>query len=43
MYIPAPRDKSIKRRVIQQWTSGEPRDMIAVGNNIRSGTDKILQ
>jgi uncharacterized protein (UPF0335 family) len=31
-------DEIIKRRVVQQWLSGEARDKIAVDNNIGSGT-----
>jgi hypothetical protein len=38
MYMPAPIDEVIKRRVIQQWFNGFPRDTIAVENNIGSGT-----
>ncbi|MFL6378930.1 MAG: helix-turn-helix domain-containing protein [Nitrososphaeraceae archaeon] len=30
--------KIIKRRVVQQWLSGESRDKIAADNNISSGT-----
>jgi hypothetical protein len=36
--MPAPIDEAIKRRVIQQWLSGEARDKIAIDNNIGSGT-----
>ena len=31
-------DEIIKRRVIQDWLSGEARDKIAADNNIGSGT-----
>jgi hypothetical protein len=36
--MPAPIDEIIKRRIIQQWISGESRDKIAAENNIGSGT-----
>jgi hypothetical protein len=36
--MPAPIDEIVKRRVIQEWLSGEPRDKIAAANNIGSGT-----
>jgi hypothetical protein len=36
--MPAPIDEIVKRRVIQQWLSGEARDKIAIDNNIGSGT-----
>jgi hypothetical protein len=36
--MPAPIDEIIKRRVVQQWLSGEARDKIAINNNIGSGT-----
>jgi hypothetical protein len=36
--MPAPVDEIIKRRVVQQWLSGESRDKIAADNNIGSGT-----
>src|SRR5919197_4422906 len=36
--MPAPIDESIKRRVIQQWFNGFPRDKIAEDNNIGAGT-----
>ncbi|MFL6319620.1 MAG: hypothetical protein ACJ72Q_04035 [Nitrososphaeraceae archaeon] len=36
--MPAPIDEIVKRRVIQQWLSGESRDKIAIDNNIGSGT-----
>src|SRR5919197_316938 len=36
--MPAPIDASIKRKVIQQWLSGCPRDKIAIDNNIGEGT-----
>jgi hypothetical protein len=36
--MPAPIDESIKRKVIQQWISGESRDTIAAENNVGTGT-----
>ena len=36
--MPAPIDEVIKRRVIQEWLSGEARAKIAIDNNIGSGT-----
>jgi hypothetical protein len=36
--MPAPIDEIVKRRVIQEWLSGEARDKIAADNNIGSGT-----
>jgi hypothetical protein len=36
--MPAPIDEVIKRRVIQEWLSGEARNKIAIDNNIGSGT-----
>jgi hypothetical protein len=36
--MPAAIDESIKRKVIQQWVSGFPRDKIATENNIGPGT-----
>jgi hypothetical protein len=36
--MPAPIDESIKRKVIQQWISGESRDKIAEDNNIGAGS-----
>ena len=36
--MPAPIDEIVKRRVIQQWLSGESRDKIAIDNNIGEGT-----
>jgi cell division GTPase FtsZ len=36
--MPLPIDEIIKRRVVQQWLSGESRDKIAADNNISSGT-----
>jgi hypothetical protein len=36
--MPAPIDEAIKRRVIQQWFNGFPRDKIAAENNIGAGT-----
>ena len=43
LYVYTSSEREYQKKGNQQWTSGEPRDMIAVGNNIRSGTDKILQ
>src|SRR5919198_3973050 len=36
--MPASIDEIIKRRVVQQWLSGEARDKIAADNNIGAGT-----
>jgi len=36
--MPAPIDGIVKKRVIQEWLSGEVRDKIAVDNNIGEGT-----
>jgi hypothetical protein len=36
--MPAAIDEIIKRKVIQAWISGSPRDNIAVENNIGAGT-----
>jgi hypothetical protein len=36
--MPAPIHEIVKRRVVQQWLSGEPRDKIAIDNNIGEGT-----
>lgn len=36
--MPWPIDETIKRRVVQQWLSGEARDRIIADNNIGSGT-----
>jgi hypothetical protein len=36
--MPAAIDGSIKRKVIQQWITGESRDKIAAENNIGTGT-----
>jgi hypothetical protein len=36
--MPAPIDEVIKRRVVQQWLSGCPRDKIASDNDIGEGT-----
>jgi hypothetical protein len=38
IWIPAPIDEIIKRRVVQQWLGGEARDKIAIENNIGAGT-----
>jgi hypothetical protein len=36
--MPPPIDEIIKRRVVQQWLSGEARDFIASDNNVGAGT-----
>ncbi|HJT49293.1 MAG TPA: hypothetical protein VJ729_14005 [Nitrososphaeraceae archaeon] len=36
--MPAPIDKTVKKRVVQQWLSGEARDKIASDLQIGSGT-----
>jgi hypothetical protein len=36
--MPAPIDEIVKRRVVQQWLSGESRDKISADNNIGEGT-----
>ena len=36
--MPAPIDEIVKRRVIQQWLSGEARAKIAIDNNVGEGT-----
>src|SRR5919197_1115599 len=36
--MPAPIDEIVKRRVVQQWLSGESRDKISADNNIGAGT-----
>ena len=36
--MPASIDESVKRRVIQQWLSGDSRPKIAIDNNIGEGT-----
>jgi hypothetical protein len=36
--MPSPIEEVIKRRVIEQWLSGEARDKIAAENNIGAGT-----
>src|ERR687888_2776828 len=36
--MPAPIDEIVKRKVVQQWLSGESRDKISVDNNIGEGT-----
>jgi hypothetical protein len=37
-YVPSALDELIKRRVIQEWMNGMPRDKIAAGSNIGTGT-----
>jgi hypothetical protein len=36
--MPSPIDEQIRRKVIQQWFNGFPRDKIALENNIGAGT-----
>jgi hypothetical protein len=36
--MPPAIDELIKRKVIQQWVNGSPRDKIAADNNIGTGT-----
>src|ERR687887_675883 len=36
--MPAPIDEIVKRRVVQQWLSGESRDKISADNNVGEGT-----
>jgi hypothetical protein len=36
--MPVPIDEIIKRRVVQEWLSGEARDKTAIDNNIGEGT-----
>src|SRR5919204_1730607 len=36
--MPAAIDEIVKRRVVQQWLSGEARDFIASDNNVGAGT-----
>jgi uncharacterized protein (UPF0335 family) len=36
--MPSPIDETVKRRVVQQWLSGEAREKIAEDNNIGAGT-----
>jgi hypothetical protein len=36
--MPAPINEIVKRRVIQQWLSGEVRAKIAIDNNVAEGT-----
>jgi hypothetical protein len=36
--MPAPIDKIVKRRVVQQWLAGDSRPKIAIDNNIGEGT-----
>jgi 2-phospho-L-lactate guanylyltransferase (CobY/MobA/RfbA family) len=40
--MPAPIDEIVKRRVIQQWLAGEPREKIIADNDIGSGTISII-
>jgi glutamate mutase epsilon subunit len=36
--MPSPIDEIVRRKVIEQWLSGEPRDQIAAGLQIGAGT-----
>jgi hypothetical protein len=36
--MPAPIDEIVRKRVVQQWLSGESRDKISADNNIGEGT-----
>ena len=38
MWMPAPIDEIVKRRVVQRWLGGEARDRIAADNNIGTST-----
>ena len=40
--MPAPIDDVVKRRVVQQWLAGEPREKIIDDNNIGAGTVSII-
>jgi hypothetical protein len=40
--MPAPIDDVVKRRVVQQWLAGEPREKIIADNNIAAGTVSII-
>jgi hypothetical protein len=37
MWMRAPIDEIVKRRVVQRWLGGEARDRIAADNNIGTG------
>jgi hypothetical protein len=40
--MPAPIDEVVKRRVVQAWLAGEPREKIIADNNIGAGTVSII-
>jgi hypothetical protein len=40
--LPAPIDEVVKRKVVQQWLAGEPREKIIADNNIAAGTVSII-
>jgi hypothetical protein len=40
--MPAPIDDVVKRRVVQQWLAGEPREKIIDDNDIAAGTVSII-
>jgi hypothetical protein len=40
--MPAPIDEVVKRRVVQQWLAGEPREKIIDDNGIGAGTVSII-
>jgi hypothetical protein len=40
--MPAPIGEIVKRRVVQQWLAGEPREKITADNNIAAGTVSII-
>jgi hypothetical protein len=40
--MPAPINDIVKRRVIQQWLSGEAREKIITNNDIGAGTISII-
>jgi hypothetical protein len=40
--MPASIDEVVKRRVVQQWLAGEPREKITADNDIAAGTVSII-
>jgi hypothetical protein len=40
--MPAPIDEVVKRRVVQEWLAGEPREKITADNGIAAGTISII-
>src|SRR5919199_2961883 len=40
--MPAPIDEIVKRKVVQQWLAGEPREKIVADNDIGAGTISII-